>query len=229
MNDVNFSKCKFSAEIVPYMYGESSPAESSAFEQHLVDCSDCTDEFAAISSARYEVYDWKKLEFDPLETPTFDVPFREAAGVSWSDKIRRVFANAWALPSVSFAALAIVSIVAAGVIWLRSGDELAVKNPDAAPTPIRSLGENTAEVRTEQPSKSADPVRPQATQASVSKRANPRRVYAQPVRAVRDRTMEVKQTTARNETKAVPRLNEYPDDEDTSLRLAELLEDIGSR
>src|SRR5881392_3406899 len=102
MKDVNFSKCKFNGDMVSYMYGELPSDESTVFEQHLLDCTNCTDEFAAISSSRYEVYDWKKLEFDPLETPSFEIPVGEAAGVSWSDKVRAVFARGWMVPAFSF-------------------------------------------------------------------------------------------------------------------------------
>ena len=79
MNDLKNPGCKFHADIVPYMYGEMSAAESSAFETHLIDCGVCTDEFAAVSNARYEVYDWKKTEFEPLATPVFTIPYGEAA------------------------------------------------------------------------------------------------------------------------------------------------------
>jgi hypothetical protein len=122
--------------------------------------------------------------------------------------------------------------VTAGVIWLRSGEELVVKNPDTTPVAAQANGSNAVVVpdgNIETPGKSAEPIEQRATQASVRNRPATKRSYPQPVKAPRERPMEVKQTTARNEPKAVPRLNEYPDDEDTSLRLAELLEDIGSR
>ena len=44
MNDLNLKGCKFSADIVPYMYGELAAADTLAFESHLLECSDCTDE-----------------------------------------------------------------------------------------------------------------------------------------------------------------------------------------
>src|SRR4051794_5572836 len=98
MNRVNLSECKLSGAMVSYMYGELSSNEGLVFEQHLLECSECTDEFAAISSSRYEVYDWKKLEFDPLETPSFYIPFHEVAmKESWADKIRNVTGRAWSL------------------------------------------------------------------------------------------------------------------------------------
>src|SRR5438046_1022119 len=107
MKEVNVSKCKLNGEMVSYMYGELSTNEGLAFERHLVDCSECTDEFAAISSSRYEVYDWKKLEFDPLETPNFEIRFGDVVSVSWYEKVRAFLAHAWAVPTLSFAAVAI--------------------------------------------------------------------------------------------------------------------------
>jgi hypothetical protein len=67
------------------------------------------------------VYDWKKLEFDPLQTPTFDIPFEVTAGLSWGQRIRDAFGSL-AVPAVSFAAFAIVSVVVASLIWQSSGN-----------------------------------------------------------------------------------------------------------
>jgi hypothetical protein len=229
MNDLNFSECKFNGEMVSYMYGELSSEETSVFELHLVDCSACTDEFAAISSSRYEVYDWKKLEFDPLETPNFDVPLGVGTGASWSDRIRVVFARGWAVPAFSLAAIAIVSVVATGLIWQRSGNiELASRT--FYPVPVND--EISVPAETEVATTTVDKLDELTVKdrVSKSKRSTPRTFDSEPVKATRVRPVEVKQTTAKNEKKAVPSLNEYADDEeDTSLRLAELLEDIGSR
>ena len=54
MNNVN---CKYANEIVPYMYGELASSATAEFESHLLECQLCTDEFAELSAARYEVYD----------------------------------------------------------------------------------------------------------------------------------------------------------------------------
>jgi hypothetical protein len=234
MKDANFSECKFSAEIVSYMYDELSSSQRFSFEQHLVDCSECTDEFAAISSARFEVYDWKKLEFDPLETPSFEIPIAEVSGVSWSDRIRAVFAQRWAVPTISFATLAIVAIVTAGVI-LRQGDTKdIVSGPTTVTAPAKEevsvpVPNNVPTRNMEKATESKAPIERTTTRASVPTRVTPKRSAAQTVRATRQRPVDVKQTTARNGRKPFPTLSDYPDDEDTSLRLAELLDDIGSR
>src|SRR5215203_737663 len=140
MNDVTIKECGFNADMVPYMYAELSAAKSVLFESHLLECTACTDEFASLSSARYEVYDWKKLEFDILPPPTFAVAFgseSEPVFSTWTEKIRAAFSASWALPGVAFAALVILSIFA--VIFVRSGDnkvEIAA-NDDRSNTVIQ--------------------------------------------------------------------------------------------
>ncbi|HUR97106.1 MAG TPA: hypothetical protein VMZ26_03450, partial [Pyrinomonadaceae bacterium] len=105
MNDVTFTECEFGADMVPYMYAELPAKKSAAFEAHLLLCSACTDEFASLSNARYEVYDWKKLEFDGLATPTFEAPFEsgpEHIAPTWVDKMREAFWGSWAVPGIAF-------------------------------------------------------------------------------------------------------------------------------
>jgi hypothetical protein len=160
MDDVNISGCKFSADIVPYMYGEMAVTESSAFESHLLDCGACTDEFALVSNARYEVYDWKKLEFDPLPTPHFNIADVEHAGVlgvaAWLGKVRAAFGQSWLIPTASFAAIAIVAVF--GATFLLSGDnqqEVAQSNSNTPATAVSVPAITTAESKKddlEQPS-----------------------------------------------------------------------------
>jgi len=232
MKDPNFSECKFSGEMVSYMYGELSSDKTSAFERHLLDCSSCTDDFAAISSSRYEVYDWKKLEFDPLETPSFDIPFEVTADLSWAQRLRAAFGS-WAMPAVSFAAFAIVSVVGATLIWQSSNDVDLVSRA-IAPEPIVAPSKDEAapaqkDIATGNTAPDVS-VASQPNRPAPPKRIAPKSSDSQPVKAARERSPEAKQTTARKEQKSVPMLNEYAEDEeDTSLRLAELLENIGSR
>ena len=221
------------------MYGELSTDESGAFERHLVDCSSCTDEFAAISSSRYEVYDWKKLEFDPLETPRFDIPFEVGTQLSWAQTIRFAFARSWAVPAASFAAFAIVSVVAVTLIWQPSENSIVISRtitPEPVIAPVRDEASAPPEkdFATGNVDKASEPrfsTVSQSGRAALPKRIAPKSPGSQPIKASGERSLDVKQTTARKEQKAVPTLNEYADDdeEDTSLRLAELLENIGSR
>src|SRR2546423_717348 len=96
-NDTS-NTCEFSSEIVSYMYDELVRAKRDRFETHLADCTSCIDEFAEVSNSRYSVYEWRKVEFDPLETPEFAISYaekpREVAvrATSWLEAFSGIFA-----------------------------------------------------------------------------------------------------------------------------------------
>ena len=252
-SDANISGCNFGEDAVLYLYGELPNADRVTFESHLVDCTACTDEFAAMASARYEVYEWKKLEFDPIPTPHFEVPFEqqltEAPSESWTDRIRSAFGRGWAVPGVAFAGLAVISIFAAAFVLSGGPDEIAsstvpvetpadssvIASPDIQPSTTTSPAEDRA----------AEPLSGEA-RLSVrpvvrSEGDETRRASVTPVARAERRstarnasTAQAQRTVTKSEsTRAVkvdvPRLNEFPDDEDTSLRLAELFEDGETR
>lgn len=222
MGDIKFSECKFSSDIVPYMYGEMTGSETSTFESHLLECATCTDEFASISNARYEVYDWKKLAFDPLETPQIEIVFDTGSVVSWMDKIRAVFAQGWAIPSMATAGILVVAVIAAAFIFTRNpppdvaanfSNDVVVDEPSIPSAPQITAPEAS-------PSLFAN----RGTEPRVVRSEAPQRVSQK--RKVRTgRTAVINATSAQNEQKA-PRLNEFVEEEDTSVRLAELFDDI---
>jgi hypothetical protein len=235
MKNREFSECEFAADMVPYMYGELSPSENTVFESHLLDCGGCTDEFAAMANARYEVYDWKKTSFDPLPTPRFAIeledPHRISAGVSWVERLRAVFANGWAVPTVAFAAVALVSVMTGVVLVSRDrGDVAAVEQvpvPTASsPAPANEIVPTSTDLSTGEADNKIDDdeVAPAPTDVA-PKRKVPGRVHRTP-RPVPVVPTETRAT--RTETINVPRLNDFTEEEDTSLRLAELFEDVGS-
>ena len=234
--DVTISECSFSEDAVLYLYGELPDAECALFESHLLDCTACTDEFAAMASARYEVYDWKKIEFDPIATPRFEIPFDEPVdAASWTDRIRYAFGRGWAIPGLAVAGLAVVSIFALTFL-LFSGetndvasstgavDNSTIGNVAAVPVGIPSVQAPVAdgEVRDTRPPEEAgrDRIAPVVRSALRTTRnvnsTQPKRTVTKP-----ESTRAVKVD--------VPRLNGFPDDEDTSLRLAELFEDGETR
>ena len=224
MNEANYSACKFSVDIVPYMYGELSVSGTTAFESHLVECSECTDEFAVISNARYEVYDWKKLAFDPIATPVFEIPYEAAEpAVSWVDKLRAAFGQSWAVPSVAFAGLIVASVI--GAVFMFSGDDqLVVQNDNknsGGTTAVNSPRRDVLPVVSNPSETKPDQVKSDPVPAQIS---SPRQIEAKRIKAVKASRTEEKPTSARNQK--APRLNEFTDEEDDSLRLAELFEDV---
>src|SRR5207245_11780758 len=48
----------------------------------LEDCTVCTDDFAAISNARFSVFEWQKEEFAHLPTPEIVIPYAAKKAVA---------------------------------------------------------------------------------------------------------------------------------------------------
>ena len=230
MNDVN---CKYSNEIVPYMYGELATSATTEFESHLVDCQTCTDEFAALSAARYEVYDWKKLEFDPLATPAIEISFEEVVAISWVEKLRSAFSASWAMPAAAFAGVAIIiGLLGVFVVSRDSGNGVVARSETSIPANDNTNAPKSApSINVSQPDRSAraetEPSQSVPRWTVVSDSTSRRPVRTQPAVAPRStnlRTKDSRTTTA--QTPSVPRLNDFAEEEDNSLRLTELFEDI---
>ena len=233
MNDVNSSACKNSAFIVPYMYGELPAADCASFESHLLDCGDCTDQFAEISSARYEVYEWKKLEFEPLSTPHIQIPYDDVpstASLPWFDKIRAAFAQGWSAPGFAFAAVAIVAMFGAVVFLTRTNENgnFTTANlnvpamSDRATTPPASDRMAANETDADPVVEPILPGRIRTVPVKQNETKRTRQANATPRRQL----LETRTTSAQNVPRPAPSLNDFTEDEDTSLRLAELFDDI---
>jgi hypothetical protein len=238
MNDVKIKECGFSADMVPYMYAELPAAKSVLFEDHLLKCTTCTDEFASLSTARYEVYDWKKLEFDKIPTPAFATALKSELAPttsSWTDRVRAAFSAGWAVPGVAFAALAIVSIFAA-IFVSSGGDDMQIAAKDISNTAaetelVKERTEDSGRFEHSEPIdktaiKSAGPV--VASAPSAAPRADSRKAALRRTKAT-SRSYEFTQASARNVSKKILRLNEFAEDEDNSLRLTELFDDLEAR
>jgi hypothetical protein len=117
--------CGFGEQLVAYLYDEAGDAETTAFETHLETCRACADELEAFSGVHFSIADWKLKEFDALATPIIEIPYEkparsvETAGVtgSWLSALWRDFFSfsprAWSLATASFAVLAICL----SVVW----------------------------------------------------------------------------------------------------------------
>ena len=177
------------------------------------------------------------MEFVWLETPRCEISYAEPVPFAWSDRIRAVFANGWTVPAVSFAALIVVSILAFILISPQSGKvEIATTDPgastDTASVPVQDDTASTVSnnITSENLAQTKNSISTNATpkRVAVSRPATRNRVSTV-IRTKRQSSSDGKPLTARNAQKAVPTLNDFAEDEDDSLRLAELFEKIGSR
>ncbi len=219
--------------IVGYIYNELSSAQRLAFEDHLLDCTTCTDEFAAIADSRYAVYEWQKIEFEPMQTPRFVIPYAKAK-VSWLDAIKSVFATGPRLATAGAFGLLIAAFGFAAIILSDNSpvvvSQTAVEVTDTFPVPAAPTGEITP-VRVPQPvepnvaDNENERVKPDF--AAVTKRSSKVEQKRKPA-TVRRNTVRLQNIGNETQAKA-PRLNDFEDLADDSLRLADLVADIDTR
>lgn len=209
--------CSHGGDMLAYLYNEMAAADRDSFELHLADCGTCIDDFADLSQSRYPVFEWKQLEFDPLPTPRIVIPTTEASRVSWFDKLKASFAfrPAYALGGV--AAIALVGTLVAFVFLNRSSGDFEIAEAEPTPTPARS---------TVAAAKPAEPVVVEDGPIVESREAvKPVKVAAttKPAKA----PVKPKSTPVRRSA-PLPALSTLDDDEDDSLRLSDMFEEIGT-
>lgn len=237
---IETTRCEMSGGIVSYMYQEMTTADRLAFEEHLLSCSACIDEFAEIADARLSVYEWRKVEFEAMPTPEILIPYKRAARVSWFGKLRAAssFAPVWGTVGLSSAAAAVVLAVGlVGYQLQNSGDVAAnIGNAESAEFPkaestVAANGHADVEMLEELITSKTHEA--EVAAAPVVELKEPGRVdNSQPVRTGRRTVPVTKRTQAerdiepRRQPVQLPTFTEFAEQEDETLRLAELFDDI---
>jgi len=219
-------RCALSDEIIAYLYAEMSRPKRDAFENHLLDCAACIDEFAEMSHARYSVYEWQHEEFAPLQTPRFEIPY-ERQRHGFSDALTGLLSIRWA---VSTAAVAVIAVVVTVGLLGSAGTEL----PNLPALADSTVGEATmpnvssptfAQAETKE-LKTALDVRPVESAAK-------RTVPAKPVRTVNAKSnvppprYPVRVLATANVR--TPVLSSEAEVTDSSLRLSDIFDSEGTR
>ena len=228
MGNEHENNCGFASEAVSYLYGEMPASERSVFEDHLVDCDACTDEFAAISYSRVSVMEWQRGEFAHLPTPEIVIPYEPARAASWVDGVRGLFALPGFGTAIAMAGLLIVITAAFVGYYVNSLTEVPV-------TVTVPLTDKPA-VTDAPTSRPAEVIAPLPVPVTVSEK-RPASRPAQPLPAVAKQRAPkvVRPLTAdlNRDIKPVapvvkePVLSTYDDEDDKSLRLTDLLDDGG--
>lgn len=241
-NNNHNSSCEFSAEIVSYLYNESSVAARNKFETHLANCGVCTDEFATISNARFSVFEWQKDEFAHLLTPEIVIPYARkrpepetVATVGFLSGFRGLL-SVLSSPSTVSVAAALAVCLGLGFLALTyfgRGDQQIAANVNVPP--VESPDD---------PARFVLPEGPKTPVTSASKNGVP----GQEVRLVKGAALNgdshrdkratagtqrlVNNVAVRNSTHPVrkaPVLNNFDDDDDKSLRLSDLFDEVGAK
>jgi len=219
-------RCAVAEEIVAYLYAEMSGAKRDAFENHLVDCAACIDEFAEMSHARYSVYEWQREEFAPLATPRFKIPY-DSERQGFFDGLTDLLSIRWVVPTVAMAV-----IVVAVTVGLLGSAGTQLPNPPALAE--AKVGEATV------PTVSSPTVAQAGTQdlktaidVRLIKSAAKRTAPARPVRTVNAKsTVPLPRDTVRAVAAAsvrAPVLSSEVEVADRSLRLSDIFDSEGTR
>lgn len=232
--------CEFASEIVDYIYGEIEELTRDTFDAHLPGCETCTAELAGVSAARLSVMEWRAAEFDSLKTPAIVIPYEKVerdAEQGWLASLQGFFASSpgWA----ATAAIIPISVVCLGVALftfdLFGPVEVAQQNNAGSntPRPNQRSGvdgnvarlETAPEVAASKPERdneiADEPVKAPVTSVKVSERTTPRPRKAKAVSAdTPAKATDQSQPPTRRQR--APRLNNFEDEEDDSLRLADL-------
>jgi hypothetical protein len=238
--------CGFAGDIVSYLYDEIDTAEKAKFETHLANCATCGVELAAFSNVRTSVTDWREADFGWLPAPDIFIPYErveeprmaaaQTRGTILTD-LKRLFSfTPWPPAFAAFGALAIfVGLAVFAVSYVsKPGDDLADNSkksqPAAAPTADpKPAPTGEVAVTTPQP-KGADTVvspekNPAPTAVKVSTTTNtPRSGNASSNKDPGNNKPANKNSST--EKKQAPNLNNYTEEEDKTLRLADLFEEI---
>ena len=252
LSNNNHSTCAFGEQIVSYIYDEASAKERHEFESHLPNCLSCAEEIAGFGLVRSSISEWRKDEFFTLESPALEIPALRPVVVaseknSWFDEFRKLFSisPAWA---TGFAAL----ILSIGLVWIFFGSSQndfvasnkSVEVPTVAPIVVNKTVEQPKEEKvsvnpkdekvTDVPKNDlTTEQKPVLPKNQVVKASN----TAPKVKSVTPKTnnsMAVNKSNKNNKSntaqkQSAPTLTEMKDDEDNSLRLSEIFDEIDTK
>lgn len=250
-NHQNLS-CEFAEEIVSYLYNEMVEAEKSRFETHLSNCSLCADEVADFTSVRSSILEWRNEEFAVLPTPEFEIPFETktqnpvAAEVSrpWYIAVRDFFTLSpmWMTASTAMAVLAIcVGLVFVTINALKDKPDFAQEKekvkPVSSPTTAVNKTETTVSNSGQTNTNSTQMPTTKVDSSSTKTPATPIKIVdRQPVKPQNSNTKRNVSPNVVNKPNSSPKTKngKLPsltgdDEEDNSLRLSDLFDEIGTR
>jgi len=248
--------CSFADDLISYIYGETSARGNSIFAAHLKICKSCSQEFEGFSVVRAKVTDWRQEEFSVLETPEIKIPYQtekiNAVSGSRLDSIRAFFTFPKMASVGAFALLAFFT----GLFFLSYNfsdktEFAGIGNQNAAsdsivekefvPSQEKQIAENKdltekplATEKTKQTLPSAFETRISQEKVSAvnfkntgARQSEEKSAPARNVRNARNSSTVNKNLTAARSAQTL-RLTNLEDDEDGSIRLTDLFDEIGT-
>ena len=245
------SSCDFTEQIVSYLYDEINVSEKSRLESHLRSCQSCAGEIAGFDSIRSSIQEWRAEDFASLTIPVIELPQTEKrADVSRSplETIRAYFAFSPKWMPIA-AAMSVITLCA-GLFWLTaisSGDESIADGSgetikEAVSSPKETIRNDLTAMNSDNDSegisKSQQVRTPKAVKNDLAKNILPPVRNNSQAAVNNSQSVKIKKSAAANLDKnadktALRRLNKktlptllVEDEEDTSLRLSDILEEV---
>jgi hypothetical protein len=257
LNNNHKDQCVWTDQLVEFIYDEMDEAQKNNFTAHLPDCVACREEISAFGGVRNTLAAYWQDEFAPLNTPPIEIPQQTttvrtlaAPARSWLDSLRALFAGSltW-MPTAAMAAAALVLCGFLAFVFLsgtqntpeivQENNPNTVNKPTETPTPQTVPTPEVAQQTENQSGGTTTPEKakqnPQKTVTTVNKN--------QPIKVSTEKNtpVENKRGPEKVKEKVQPRNNpkktqkkesemDLPDldEEDDSLRLADMFEEIDS-
>jgi hypothetical protein len=230
--------CSFSEQIVSYIYDEMGEPEKSAFVNHSSKCVACSEELSAFGKVHSEIVDWKREEFVPLQTPEVRIPYLTVALEAKKPLFAGIyeffsFSQIWMKTATAFATMVIISGIAFFVFKSEPKNDTIASQvaPISSPKPLPTADVKVLETTIIEPEVVVNPKNPNATgkpvQATSRTTSNGKPVSSTPkVEKVTIRTTNSKPKVKRQQN---VNLIESDEDEDDSLRLSDLFDEISMK
>jgi hypothetical protein len=251
-NNHNSSSCIFADEIVSYLYNEATAREKFEFETHLKNCLMCADELAAFGFVRTSLTEWRETEVFALEMPRLENPAIKTREVvisttsgSWLDNLRELFAwfPAWKTASVAFAVLIVFAVAFFFVNSSNDSEIASNKNQNPAKDSGNKVQENPSplvQVPPQNPENGSSDSKDRTVIAGTvnskdssikSNGSQRQKVNAPKTNETVAENIKNKEEKKSNNVKKndVPTLSSYGEEEDKSLRLADLFAEIDTK
>ena len=228
-------------EFVSYIYDELDRTARETFEAHLAACDECAMELASYSDARLSVIEWRREDFDHLETPAIVVPWASEKRTPEAEPAGAFSRFVEALVSLPMFAKAGMGLAAAalvvGVVYFVSTSPSGTPNIGTTKsheqnTESVAVPENKSNFSDDEPLIAGNDTSTHEAKIT-SPGEHPRRhvVLAKfNVKHSPAHRSELATTTAAPNTinSKAPRLSSVDEEDDKSLRLADLFAEIGS-
>jgi hypothetical protein len=226
MTNHNESNCGFADELVSYLYGDLHAEETGRFESHIGNCTECASEVAGFSSLRVSIGELK-TDFEAIPTPPIRIPYPMTASAepkaSVFDSLRTLLSGFRTLAAGS---VALVAITAGAIYYLGpsdQGSELAGGNINGTKSTASPTAQPSPPVAEKQlPDQTAPETAATNPKDTVPGKVGDKKTAPRP--EVRKSGTQVKKSDKRQS----PTIIDETDDEDKTLRLADLFDEIGT-